>query len=178
MEAVFFRGLSPVYSNKNQRCGHSTLFSLYVDRFPLPTTYRTVSHNWHSWIRSPKLLYDDCFIKFLCMVKVWNLSPYKLMYVLGCLFVIESSAFLIENQLSRPFYSEDGCFYATRNVSIQVTQTIFVHSCWWIWEIIIFLSILRCKPHSKILFPIWSSLPFCTHCKKWCGRVFWQAEWR
>ena len=83
MEVASCHKLSPIYSNKNKRCSHFTLFSLYVDQFSLPTTYWTVLHTSYSWINSLKLLHDDSSTGFIFTEMVLNLCSTRYMYLLG-----------------------------------------------------------------------------------------------
>ena len=41
-----------------------------------------------------------------------------------------------------------------------------------------FLLVLRCTTRYTLLFAMYSSPPYTTHCKKWCEKVLWQTEWR
>ena len=93
MEAASCHRSSSIFLNNKWRCGHSTLFSLYVDRFSLPTTYGTVLYIQYSSLRSLKLLHDDWSTGFPFMAMILKLCPYKYM-VLGCLFVIKLGRFL------------------------------------------------------------------------------------
>ena len=86
---------SSIYLNNKQQSSHSTLFSLYVDHFSLPTTYGNFLHTWYSWISSLKLFHDDWCTGFPFMAMILNLCPDKHMWVLGCLFVVYSGQFLI-----------------------------------------------------------------------------------
>ena len=95
MESASSHRLSPNYSKINLPRSLSTLFSKYVDRFLLPTTYGTVSQTSYSWISSLKLLHDDWFTEFLFTALVLTLRRKKYNWLLGCLFVTYSGRFLI-----------------------------------------------------------------------------------
>ena len=71
MEAASCQRLSPIFSKINQPCSLSTLFSLYVDRFLLATTYGTVFQTSYSWISSLKRLIHR--ISYDCIG--FNFSP-------------------------------------------------------------------------------------------------------
>ena len=97
MEAVLFHGLSPFFSNNNQRRGHSTLLLVYLDCFSPSNTYGTVLSFWYWWIKLPKFLHCDWSIEIPFMVMVWILCPNKQMSVVGFVFVVQSCRLLIES---------------------------------------------------------------------------------
>ena len=101
--------------------------------------------------------------------------------MINCLVVIQSSHSLIDIQLCwERCHSDDSCCQVASNAHFvfKSHRKFFVQLCRSFWKISTYRTFLRCNPFSKLCLP-----PDCLDqmlfiAKKWCERIFWQAEWR
>ena len=99
--------------------------------FPLQPLTELFLHNWYPWIRSSKLFLVDCSTEKPKFVMVWSFCLYQYMQIKNCLFAIQSSHILIENQLTSNFWIEDGGFYAMSSARFlfELLRKVFALSC-------------------------------------------------